>query len=773
MQESTYFYQGKPLSQYCKENDINVNTIRTRIWKMKKSKKYKGLSDEEIIDKVIKAYGTGNKYNYKGMSLRQYCLKNGLEYKSILSRIYKLNESNNELEEKSNKDLNEKNINESNEEGNKKLSDDEIVALAIENFEHGNYRFFYEGMPLKKYCELHPEINYNTIRGYINAEQEKNPKLTDEELIKKYIDKEHKGMYKYYYLGIPLIEYCFEACLNYKNIILYISRNKNNEEFKDLNDDEFIAKIMDKYEPFEPKYLYGGTTLYAYCSKNDISYYSVVTFVKRKKAKGSQSSIDDLIDEAIKTIKRHGIIYYYKGIPLKDYCFQNKLNVSSIRQTILRKQVKSDKLLQEIVDECVESYQKFSIKYYYDGVPLTTFCKSINLNYNTVLHRYLEEYADRDDITTEEAIKQIVDYYLENPPIKRKYFFDDMSLKEFCAENGYPLYAIYNRLQTLKNNTENQDNDQLVATAIKKYEQKLHMDKLNEIFKYLEDNPNIELETLRNICEFLKIDMENVIDLYNMDFSYYQSINIIWYFSDSTTNDLKTITDIKLTEVFQLAEKVKNSSNKEIENMELYDLIAIYKCALYDSRSKILIQMRNYIRSVINRLCSEYKIKINRDNIDDFKSEISLYLIRVISNCNSNIYGQIVKYFDVSVKGYFRKFLRKYKQNSPVLLLYDEKYKTGKGDDNARRVIDYVADPNNQFDDLEPSKFSEEILKVLTKLPKEDTNFIILKFQEDYSDEELSEYFNITLEEVREKESKILSLLRNDQDIKMLLKTDY
>lgn len=753
MQESTYFYEGKPLSQYCKEHDINVNTIRTRIWKMKHSKKYKDLSDEKIIDKVIKAYGKGNKYNYKGISLRQYCLENDLEYSSILSRINRLKERNNELEEdgnndiheeninkECNKDTNEENNNESNEKSNKKLSDDEIVALAIEKFENGNYRFFYGGMPLKEYCELHPEINYNTIRGYINREQEKNPKLTDEELIKKYIKKEHKGMYKYYYLGMPLIEYCFEANLNYKNIISYISRNKDNEEYKGLTDDELIAKVMDKYEPFEPKYLYGGTTLRAYCSKNDISYYSVVSYVKRKKAKGSQSSIDDLIDEAIKTIKRHGIIYYYKGIPLKDYCFQNKLNVSSIRQTILRKQVKSDKPLQEIVDECVESYQKFSIKYYYDGVPLTTFCKSINLNYNTVLHRYLEEYADRDDITTDEAIKQIVDYYLENPPIKRKYFFDDMSLKEFCAENGYPLFAIYNRLQTLKNNTENQDNDQLVATAVKKYEQKLHMDKLNEIFKYLEDNHNIELETLRNVCEFLKIDMENVIDLYNMDFSYYQSINIIWYFSDSSNNDLKTITDIKLTEVFQLVEKVKNGSNKEIEKMELYDLIAIYKCALYDSRSKILIQRKTYIRSVINRLCSGYKIEINKDNIADFKSEISLYLIRVISNCNSNIYGQIVKYLDISVKGYFRKYLRNYK-------------------------------PNNHYEEVEELPFNEKLIEVLIKLPNDDINFVILRFQEDYSDEALSEFFNITLEDVRKKETKILSFLKDTSVIQTLKKT--
>lgn len=206
--------------------------------------------------------------------------------------------------------------------------------------------------------------------------------------------------------------------------------------------------------------------------------------------------------------------------------------------------------------------------------------------------------------------------------------------------------------------------------------------------------------------------------------------------------------------------------------MELYDLIAIYKCALYDSRSKILINRRNYIRGVINRLCSEYKIKINRDNIDDFKSEISLYLIRVISNCTSNIYGQIVKYFDTSVKGYFRKFLGKYKQNNYVLSLYDEKYKSSKGDSDAKRIIDYIPDSNNQYEEVEESQFSEQLLEVLTKLPNDDKNFIILRFQEDYSYEALSEYFNITLEEVREKETKILSFLKDNPSIKALNKTN-
>lgn len=44
-------------------------------------------------------------------------------------------------------------------------------------------------MPLKEYCEKHPEISYSTIKGYISRKKAKYPNLTDIELIEKYLQK--------------------------------------------------------------------------------------------------------------------------------------------------------------------------------------------------------------------------------------------------------------------------------------------------------------------------------------------------------------------------------------------------------------------------------------------------------------------------------------------------------------------------------------------------------------------------------------------------------
>ena len=745
MQESKYFYNGIPLSKYCKDNDINISTIRTRIWKKRQSKKYENYTEQEIVDMVIEAYGSSVKYMYKGVSLRQYCKENGIHIGTINSRINNLRKKN------------------------KNLSNDELVILAMEEFNNQNFKLFYQGIPLKEYCESHPEMNYNTIRTYIHREKEKNPELSIEELIEKYMDKEHKGIYTYYYLGIPLKQYCDENNLSYKNIIRYMNRHRNTDEFKELNDDEFVLAIMQKYRPFKLKYVYQGISLRAYCKKNDLSYYSVVSFVKRKLAKDSLKSVDDLIAEGIKTINRYGIIYYYRGIPLKDYAEENNLNASSIRCAILRKKIKSDKPLQEIVDECVESYQKFSIKYYYDGIPLITYCNEIGLNYNTVIQKYLCEYADNTDITSEEAIQQIVDYYIEHPPIKNKYYVSNQSLTKFCDVNGYPYLAIWRRMKILKSKDNSLDSEQIINSAIKKYEDRLHINKISEIFDKLKSSKISRLDEIKDISAFLKIDFENVMDLVQMGFSYNQAMNMIWYFSDKKMNDNKVITDKRIEEIFSFIEHLKNSS-VDIENQELYDLIGIYKSELYDSRYEILLRQKRYIYKTIFSLCSNYEIQVNRDNYEDFESEIKYYLLMVIDRTNLNIYGQIIKYMDLTVKGYFRNYLKKYKRQKRILSLDDTKYPDDRGTKKEKSRMDLIVDSSNPYERSENISFSSNMMQILLTLSPEDLSFIMLKYQENYNDEDLAIHFSLTIHEIKQKEIEILSLLKNNDSIKKLEK---
>lgn len=745
MSENKYFYNNIPLAKYCQDNNINIDTVRTRIWKKKKDPKFKNFTEQQIVNMVIEACGTLIKYRIDGIPLSQYCAENGYDLRKIQSRIAVLKKDN------------------------PSLSNDDLVKKALA-FDNKNFRFFYHGMPLKEYCKNHPEINYNTIRNFINREKRKHPELSDEELAELYIDKEHKGCYKYYYLGIPLKQYCMENNLNYSSITNYLRTVIETAAYQGLTDDEIVEKVMDEYQPFEPKYKYKELTLREYCLQNNFSYYSVISFVKRGLRKDSTKNIDELIDEGIKTINRYGIIYYYQGIPLVEYAKEHNLNVSSIRGAILRNRLKSDKPLQEIVNHCVESYQKLSIKFFYNNIPLYQYCKKIGLSYNTVIYRYMVEYSDNPNISVEDAIKQIVDNYLEHPPVAIKYCFDNQSLARFCDKNGYPYLAIYRRIKTLESKEDGLNREQIINISIQKYEERLQINKINEFFDKLRKNNISDIDEIKEICVFLKIDFATVLDLINMDFSFNQAINMIWYFSDKKLdNDDRTITDKKIENLLSLANGLKKESIN-ILNIELYDLIGIYKCELYDSRNEILLKLKRYIHKTIFSLCSKYNIKIRGSNYEDFECEIKYYLLLVIHRINLNLYGQIVRYMDLTVKGYFRNYLKKYQSQQQEISLDDAQFISDKKTKKEKARIDYLTDPNNLYEELENTSFSSNMMQVLSQLPPLDLSFIMLKFQENYSNEDLAFYFHLTIEEVEQKEEDILFLLKNNNNLKVLKK---
>ncbi|MGM9834945.1 MAG: hypothetical protein ACI31M_04130 [Bacilli bacterium] len=747
MQESKYYYNEVPLSEYCRENDMNIKTIRTRIWKKKNNPKYSQYTEQQIINMVVETYGSGTKYMWGEMSLRKYCLNNEINYETITSRIEKLKKEN------------------------PSLSNDELVIAALEEYQNKNYRFFYKGIPLKDYCEKHPEINYGTIRSFINRELGRNPNLSIEDTIELYILKEHKGRYKYYYCGMPLIHYCKENNINYYNIITYIKRHKKESIDVNLSDDEYIEIIMDQYEPFELTYSYKGLSLRQYCLQNSLSYYGIITYVKRKRNKKTNLDINDLIEEAINTVNRYGIIYYYNGIPLKDYCKEHQLNIDSIRSSIIRKKNTTDTPLQEIVNECVENYKEFTVKYFYEGKPLYSYCKKIGLSYATVLSAY-EEKRKLSNQTTEEIIKEIVDYYIQNPPIRTKYYVTDdktESLRNFCNKNGYSYLAIYLRMKSLEQKEIFEEKEKCMMYAIEKYERKLQIQKINNLFEELKQRKKMNDVELKELCKTLKINYDNVKDLVGMEFSLNQAINIIWFFSDrKDNNDNKLISDKKLIDIFDMINQIKSANATEIMNFGLYDLIGIYKSELYDTRTAMLIRQQKYFKKIIWTLCQEYNLKLTKDNFEEFENEIKTYFIIAINRLHLNTNGQIIKYIDLTIKGYFRTYLKKQKQQITYISLDENKFKNEKGTNNAKTRLDYIED--KKYDNVNGSVFSDKMMTILKTLSPDDFSFIVLKFQEEYSDEELANYFQTNIEKVKETEMRILSLLKDNPNVQILKK---
>ena len=56
-------------------------------------------------------------------------------------------------------------------------------------------------------------------------------------------------------------------------------------------------------------------------------------------------------------------------------------------------------------------------------------------------------------------------------------------------------------------------------------------------------------------------------------------------------------------------------------------------------------------------------------------------------------------------------------------------------------------------------------------LSPEDLSLVMLKYQENYSNDDLANYFNLTTDEINQKEMEILSSLKKNEMVKLMRKT--
>lgn len=430
-----------------------------------------------------------------------------------------------------------------------------------------------------------------------------------------------------------------------------MSRHTKEDFDRNLSTDEYVEIIMNQYSPFELKYQFQGMSLRQYCLQNNLLYDSVKTFVRRKLQLNSELCIDDLIREAISTIKRYGIIYYYNGVPLIEYCKENNINYDSIVSVVRNKRANSTLCLQDIINITVQNYKR-----------------------------------------------------------------------------------------------------------------NLEIKKIRNTFEILKQEANISLEEVENICEFLKISYNNVLKLVHLNYSVNQAINMIWFFGDSEdTNNKKMITARRVGEILKMTHEVKEAN---IERIDLYDLIGLYKCDLYNTLSAMIIRQKGFLKKVVISLSREYNLTLSKDNFDFFENEVIYYFITAINRAILPNAQQIIKYIDKFVKGSFRIYLKKVKQEMHCILLNQLQYNSTKKSNHSEK-IDYIK--GNLINGItSQTSFSEEMMSILKELNEDDFNFVILKFQEQYDNEELANYFNISINEVIEKENLILTCLRNNDKVKVL-----
>lgn len=732
---SKYKYDGIPLDEYCNANGLNFETQRRRV------RLYLTKNPTVSLDAATK-YVINHRsrviYKYDGKSLVDYCEEKDLAYYTIFGRIQSIKKNN------------------------PKISNDEATRIAVEEFTDSRLKYFYEGKTLDEYCEEHG-LNVDTQRNRIKSYSDEHPNLPIDEVIKTVLSTCGKVFYKYEYDGKSLADYCRENELIYATMVdRVINLKKSNPS---LTDDEATRIAVEEFNDRGIKYFYDGMPLVDYCRLHpEYNYISIRIYVMRKLEKNPEANVQEVIDSYFLVEHQKRTYHFVDGISLYAYCEQNGIVYNSIIKSLskMRKMPEYSSLTEEErLKIALENYQTYVGCYlYYKGITLFSYCKENNYSYNTVYNYIFALMKEHHDITLEEAMESAF------ASIKRygiKYYYKGEPLIEYCRKKGLNEKTVRNRVTNSVNKTDTTV-EEAISEAISYYERKKYYDDLKKVFQYLKENSFIDEEVLRKILEFLNIDYENVMELLGCYNNLSSIVNIIWYFHDNEEDKKLSISRETFQEVVKTAKELKNVSDSKVCEIDIMLLIGIYKAGLFDTRYLILLHQENYHYSRIRAFMLGYGLKDNLDFQKELNDTLNLQLLELLERNYNNNAGMVISYINKSMNGYLSAYFIKYRKEARIISL--ENSIGPDSSHNRLRVIDKVALKETVTPEDE---FSDGMKELLEDLESQEKLYIIYKFQTGLSDEEIATILKMSLEELNQFSRNVFLKLRNNEKIKEYL----
>lgn len=426
---------------------------------------------------------------------------------------------------------------------------------------------------------------------------------------------------KYKIDGVPLNIYCEEHNLNF-----HVQSNRVREYIKahpELSEDE-AAKLAMSRCGIHPgtKYMYDNKSLSAWCEENNENYATMISRVESIKSTNPSISDSEATRIAVEDFNDNGIIFYYDGIPLVEYCrLHPEYNYGSVLSHIRRARKKYPHLsIQLIINSYFEKEHKSHNSYFVDGIPLVEYCKIHNLPYHYIIHHL---------------------YYMR---IKEEY--KDLTIKE--------------RLDI----------------AINKAREKIKEEQFNKIFIYLRKVDEVEDDLLSSILEYLKIDYQNVINLRRLFPSMAKTILFIWFFCDKEINGYISATEERVEEIFTLMNNLP-IDKEEVMKIDLYLLIALYKANLIDTRYLIVLHQEDFANYSLLEVLKKYNAYLEDYEKEELIENANKFMLKIIDKNNINNSGMFVSYVTKSVRYRFIDKLPNVLKSRDNISIYSQEYTSG------------------------------------------------------------------------------------------------
>lgn len=323
-----FMYHGLSLKQYCEIEGLNYKTIYNRVLEL--AKKNPNLSNDEVTKLAFKNY---NKFFFEGMSLANYCKLNDIDYQCVLKVIEELSEL---------------------EPG---LSNKLLCSQAIEEVKKLSASFYYNGVLLKDFCKSNPDVKFCDVFMLVRKELKLDASKSVEKIVDDYLENKMHRTY-HFIEGMSLKEYCMENDIGYRSVLSRLSSMRRDERFKNLSEQErldiIIAGSLNDY--FKCCLQYEGMSLYLYCKQKGISYKSVYGAMKRLMREKSDLTVEEAISQAVNRILNYKLLQ--KSLTkAKENIEKMGLNYDLVRQRIMGN-LRNNNNLTFAIEEATEFYRK-------------------------------------------------------------------------------------------------------------------------------------------------------------------------------------------------------------------------------------------------------------------------------------------------------------------------------------------------------------------------------------------------------------------------------
>ena len=209
--------------------------------------------------------------------------------------------------------------------------------------------FFYKStIPLKPYCEEN-NINYNYVINRKCVLMKRNPSLSEQETIDFIVDNYKNHLI--FYDGLPLKEYCDLHGINYTSMNTHIYDIMKE---KCITCDAAVKFLIERYH--SNRVLIYNVPLPEYCKVNDININSIYAYASRARRRlGITKEAAYIL--AIEQYNAKFVIF--EGVPLRQYCANNGYNYNTLMSLRYKNMVREKMPKEEATIKAVEKYKRF------------------------------------------------------------------------------------------------------------------------------------------------------------------------------------------------------------------------------------------------------------------------------------------------------------------------------------------------------------------------------------------------------------------------------